>query len=384
MVQRFIKLTNLPAYILTALVFIYSAISFYRIVVSFAPDFSVFYGAALTLIEGGNPYLGEFFTAYEYPVFSSLFFLPFVWINYPTAQFIFTLISYLAVIFVVYYSIVLSWQKVFPAFYFLLALTLLSFPVKFTFGMGQVNLIAYCLVIISYYLFTKNKQTAAGLLLGLGIIVKPVLLIVLVFYLFQKSWRLLIWSGSVIVLGFIVAGLLFGFNLYEYYFMQRVPFLLRFSGREVYYNQGISGLVARLFDNDLSRYLVLILQLVIMGTGIGFSLFSRRRNLVFAVWLVILVLVDNLSWQHHFVFLIFPFITVFYLLGKLKNRILFFLLAISYLLVSGNLKDPSLFVNRPVSIILSHGAFGAILLLLILFKIGYSLANAQKKNYQAK
>jgi len=70
------------------------------------------------------------------------------------------------------------------------------------------------------------------------------------------------------------------------------------------------------------------------------------------------LIINNFSWQHHFVFMIIPFLfTLFYLLDK-KNYRGLAVLFIAYLLVSFNFKDPSHFSP----LLTSHVLYGVVLM----------------------
>jgi hypothetical protein len=72
-----------------------------------------------------------------------------------------------------------------------------------------------------------------------------------------------------------------------------------------------------------------------------------------------MLLINNFSWQHHFVWLIFPLITNFYFI---KNRKLgwlyFFVLGLSFFLIGLNLKNPNIF---PIAFT-SHVFYGTLML----------------------
>ena len=71
-------------------------------------------------------------------------------------------------------------------FLILLSLALISFPVKFTLGMGQMNLIAFAFLISSYLFYKEKKTNLAGLLLGNAFLLKPILGFSLIFFVLKK------------------------------------------------------------------------------------------------------------------------------------------------------------------------------------------------------
>jgi hypothetical protein len=82
-------------------------------------------------------------------------------------------------------------------------------------------------------------------------------------------------------------------------------------------------------------------------------------NLTFSLLITLSLLINNFSWQHHFVWLLFPFITIFYFMKDKKLSWYYYLvLGISFFLVGFNLKSPNLL---PV-ILISHVFYGALML----------------------
>lgn len=75
------------------------------------------------------------------------------------------------------------------------------------------------------------------------------------------------------------------------------------------------------------------------------------------------VLINNFSWQHHFVFLFLPFLITVYTIHTAKQKQksktkLFTLLCISYLLIANNLPNPLIVP----AILRSHVFYGGVLL----------------------
>ena len=142
-----------------------------KIITTTAPDFSVLWFAARDFLVGKNFYLNQvIFTGVGYPPNTLLFYLPFIHFSYQTAQAIFIFLSFASIIISVYLSIKIALAKV-PLLIYLpaLLLTFLAFPTKFTLGMGQNNSIALLLLLVSYFLYKKNKTAASGIFLGMAI-----------------------------------------------------------------------------------------------------------------------------------------------------------------------------------------------------------------------
>jgi len=340
-------------------------VSLKKIILSTAPDFNVLWLASKDLRLEKNPYINpEIFTGIGYPTNTLFFYMPFTLINYQLAQGIFLLLSLGTTVYSVFLSFKVVLSKI-PAKYFLfaLALTLLSFPTKFTLGMGQNNAIALLILLFSFLLFKKDKPIPAGILLGVAISLKTLFVFFLIYYFLQKRWKLLLYTFITIGTLTIVTALIWHYGWYDYYLTRVIPPLLNLSGREIYYNQGIMGFISRIFtDLALRKNLSTLLSLFLIVAAGYFTLKKKNKNLTFSLFIITLPLIDTLSWQHHFVWLIFPFIVVSYYLAKLKRYGLLILLGISYLLVSWNFKDPNIYSNYPLKLLLSNQFFGTILL----------------------
>lgn len=340
-------------------VFLHIGISVYKIVTTSAPDFSVFYQSTYDLNRGINPYTqSSLYTGLGYPIVTTIFFIPFILLPYKIAQGVFVILSAFSVLAIVYLSLLLTNRKVdWRKFLFFSALAYLSFPTKFTLGMGQSSLLAYLLLLLSYYFYSRKTKVVSGVFLGITVLVKPILGFMFIFFILRKEWKIITAALFLIFSLTLLSIILYGFDKYYIYLTHIIPPLLKPVGREIYYNQGLMGFISRLTSNLTVRSVaVLISSLLLIGL---ITKHKTSNNLQFALFLTTLTLVDTLSWQHHFVFLIFPFITA----ANFKK--LFFLI-LAYFLVSGNIKDPQIFSSFPVNLILSHTFFGALILFIIL------------------
>jgi len=367
------KLVN--SFIICLFLFVtgYFAISFYRIIRTTAPDFSIYYYSTLDVTKHINPYTDKsLFTAYNYPIASNVLLLPLLLFPYTIAQGLFLFLSFGALAGAIYLSIKIIYKKFsWKLFFLFLSLSLLSFPVKFTFGMGQSNLIGYFFLIYGFFLYKKQKYNKAGMALSISILFKPVLSFLFLYFLLQKMWKLLIVSLSVLLLCNVIA-----FSLYPketvYYITAMLPRLFDVAGREVYFNQGFIGFIARITSVLLLRSIISFLfSLLIIGLITYRTIRRKHKTLSFALFLTALPMIDTLSWQHHFVFLIFPFIFIGSQLWREKRKLLLFLLFISYVFVSWNIKNPKMFFHFPKVLLLSHVFYAtAILFFLLFFSIG--------------
>jgi len=331
-------------YVFSFLIFLYALYSLFRIATSLAPDFSVFYDAARGLVSHQNIYTLPMFTGLGYPPFTLLPFIPLTFLPYQFAQVMWVLFSFALFLASIYLSLLLIRKKVALTEYCIVfILGFLAFPTKFTLGMGQVNFLALVLLLLA-------MRYKSGVFLGFLFIMKPHFLLFLPLFFLARRWKMIVVSLVTVLISILLTGQ----NLYQYYFSNVVPQLLVFAGRGIYYNQGLGAFFSRIVPNMLAGQLTTWVSLLCIVGGLWF-IWDRRLKLEQAVLLFIpiFLLVEPLSWQHHYVFLLPVYI---WLVTANKRNRHWLLLAISYVLVAINFRNPPTFL-------LSHVFFGNVLLL---------------------
>lgn len=363
------KILQFASFFLFLVVMVHIAISSFKVSTTFLPDFSIFYTAAKDSTHHILPYTdNHLYTVFNYPLVTAAFFLPFTFFDIHRAQWIFTFLNIISVFAIVFFSLRLSKEKITTSLYlFLSSLVFLSFPTKFTLGMGQTNLIAYSLLLWSFSLW-KKQYVFSFLLFCLALLLKPLLGFMVLFFIFQKDWKFVGTSFVVILLCIFLTPIVFSLPYANsYYISYLIPQLTATTGREVYYNQGLLGFLARLIQNGLIRGIVFYFLFLLLFVFLLLRLPKYTPEKLFAFLLTFLVIFDTLSWQHHFVFLIFPFILFSVDIIKTKKKIWIFLLVFAYILVSINIKNPFVFQHFPFSLLLSHTFYGALILFIVEF-----------------
>lgn len=338
--------------------------SIYRIVTTIAPDFSVLWLIAKDFYKTPNPYLNpNIYTPSGYPPFTYFFYIPLTILPITAAQIAFTLLSFVSILGSVYLSLKIVFKK-FNLYLFLLvsSLTLVSFPTKFTLGMGQVNTIVLFLLLYSFFLYSKNKPITTGVLFGIAIILKPVFGFFLLFFILKNEWKVIFYSLVTVFTGLLGSLIYYGSTLWFYWIKDIVGPLMNFGGREVYYNQGFLGFVSRLTTNISVRKFSEWSSSLFLIPVFLYSIKQRNDVLTLSGIIVSLLLIDSLSWQHHFIWLIFPFVAITSCAIKFKKLWFWTLTGVSYFLISWNFKNPSAFYAFPKSLILSNTFYGTIIL----------------------
>lgn len=237
--------------------------------------------------------------------------------------------------------------------------------------MGQVNLVAYLALLSAYYCSTKKKFQLSGLLLGLAILFKPVLAFFVLFFVLNRRWKTVLFSAIIPLLSVALICIFFDSNLFVYWSGTILPQLSGFGGSQVYYNQGLIGFISRLTP-DLDDRLILnnLFSIMVFGLSLFFAVKNvKNSNFGFSLWIISLLLLDVFSSQHHFVWLIFPFIYLAHFASRTRKTWLWILLLAAYALVSWNFKNPGSLAVFPWSLALSHTFYGNLLLYILMLNV---------------
>lgn len=362
--------TNQILFLLSIAFCLFSFIWLLRVLfLGYYPDFSGYYFGSKYLFAGLNPYLGggNLFTSYVYPPVVLLLFLPMTILTFQTAEIVWTILS-LIFLFPSLYLL----SKIFEIKFFsrqnlfLMSLVFISFPVKFTLGMGQINIFVLWLLVISLWFMKQKKEFASGVFLGISFVIKlfPVLLPVY-FILKLKKKVMLGFFMSLLISALLV--LVFIPQKISLEFLSVLSSLVS-SWKLDYYNQSLAGFIGRSFGTgNFANSLKIVSSLIIVFITFFAVLKNKQKDFVsFSLKLGTLItaslIINNFSWQHHFVWLIIPFYSTFFYLRKFDySKKYYAILAFSYFLVSINFKDPYLL---PV-LFQSHVFFGILILLFL-------------------
>lgn len=372
------------------------------LLLGYYPDFVTQYAVPKIVFSGGNPYEGGegLYTPQVYPPTTFLFFWPFTLFSLSFASYFYTFFSIVALLislfllFRLYDEKLNNWRSL-----LLMGLVFVYFPVKFTLGMGQINHFILLLIVISLWYLKKRQEFRAGIFLGLSIVIKLFpLFLPLYFFIKIKKIPLKIkdkfhWSGffklrvfnvkfwvwpsqvsenirllwgiaTALLVSIILVSILIPSHLNIHFVVEVFPNLAN-SWKLDYYNQALSGFVGRSFGTETVGT---IIKLIVSGIITIVALFAVSKNermdfltvaLKFGTLIVVSLLVNTFSWQHHYVWLIIPYFSTYYFI--LKNRLsntYVFILIISYLLTAANIKNPQILP----AILQSHVFYGGLIL----------------------
>lgn len=336
----------------------------HQIITEMAPDFTQIRVSAQALLDSQNPYFNSKLDYPNgYPPLSEIFYLPYTFLPYHTALGIFTYISFAAIMGSIFLSIKIVLKKVpWQVFILFLGITFLSFPTKFSLGLGQINFVVFFLMLFAFFLETNSKKSIpAGLLYGIAICLKPVFGFFLLFFALQKSWKLIITSlitvGSLVSLTLILWPVQYWFSWYKSITDQLAGFTSNLL--YIYVDQGVFSFLSRMIPNfQLKFYLHWTITIFLVLFAVYKVIKNKNINLGLSLFITTLLLSDIISWQHHYVWSIFPFIVLLTKTIKNKNLWTLFFLLVALFFISWNYKQPSL---HPV-IFRSHTFYGGIIL----------------------
>ena len=333
-----------------------AAVSLFRIISTSAPDFYYYYEAA-----------GEVLRLVPHPIHllppaSLLVFSPLALVPYDLMQALWVLGSFVCLV-----GTTLAMAKHEGitdrlTVLTIVALTYLPFPSQFTLGMGQVNFYALALLIAAILLEKKLPTGVTAGLVAFAVLLKPEIVLLLAVFFAYRRWASLIAIGAWLAAAVMVSVGIYGTVAYQRYAERMLNAAGTWRDYGIYYNQGLTGFLARAGTTDASWYAVTAI-LIIAATVIAF----RKKNIPFpnGLWLSlpVFLLVEPIAWQHHFVFLI-P--TFFALWTRDQRRLSRGMLAVSYALVGWNFASPGFLTAIPLGWLpASHGTVGAIILWLV-------------------
>lgn len=362
-------------------VFAQFVLSNYHLLHTVSYDYHLFYIAGQKALQHQNPYLkysGDW-APYTPPII--ILFALFSLFPINTSQTLFFCLSFgswIATSYILYRIIKqanilheTSYQLILFGLTYAI-LTLVFFPFRFTLGMGQVGLILLLFLSLTYFFIQTKKTVLASLFLALSVLLKISPLIFLLLLLAQKRYKIVTLTLTWILGLFAVSAFLLGPSIIPQYLSIPSHFL-NFTNA-IYYNQAFSGLLLRFGLSPVTTQYVDIFIASVALLPLGYILFkkgnldNKEELIAWNVTLLIMLIFAPYAWQHHFVLLIFPFVTTFVILRSQKPMIyLYLLLALSYLFTTVNVKNPLTLQQQGLlgKIILSHILWGSIFLFIV-------------------
>jgi alpha-1,2-mannosyltransferase len=305
---------------------------------------------------------------YLYPPIFLILLKPLVGMAMPWRALVYELVKQAALGF----SLLLGWKIVARSFgkprwvIFLLAIGLTARFFESDLSHGNVNIFLLMLVLLSGWLWQREKNLLAGIPLALAISIKVTPALFLLYAAWKRQWSLLI--GALIGLFcflFLLPALDLGWGanckaLQGWFDHVILPFSTTLQVDTVNMNQSLAATSLRILSHtyamnnptryvnlmDLSRgqvvviYKLLVLALLfIAGLGLQGKITWKdnpRFAIHFSIILLLMLLLSGYSWHAHFVYIFFPYLVLATLWdqtppGTVKNRLLA-IMGVSFLL----------------------------------------------------
>ena len=288
-------------------------------------DFDQDYTAASRLLDGLSIYHGH--EANLHPPFNALFFTPLTFFSIQEAFIILGVLS-LAVLWINALMIEngLNLKRMSASTIYIFSL---FWPVTFSVVcLGASSALWTGAVTAGWLCEKKNRPIAAGIFIGLAILIKLIPGIIVIMWCLNRRWRAAMSATMVVLAGFLLMTALCGFDDVLYYFFTRVP-----DNTSKYLdfisNSSISGAAEKLFGSNggWSKSLVEVPLLskgipalgsaaVVLATMIisSFNPTKKINELVdyrTALVIVTMLLVSPLTWPTYYVVLLFPLTLLF-------------------------------------------------------------------------
>jgi hypothetical protein len=190
------------------------------------------------------------------------------------------------------------------------------FPLFYNQLEGQVNILLLLMFVWSMWLFKNNRDWGAGLLLGLATGIKIIPGFLLLFYLWKRQFKVVLFGfiGFLLTLAFTAWRV--GLEVIISYFTVQVP---KYGGepRPDACNQSLNAFFARLLDNPLIvKYSTLFFSLAILALILYVTRKKSGRcdfhwELDWGIFLISMMILSAWTMGHHFINLYIPILTLF-------------------------------------------------------------------------
>lgn len=330
-------------------------------------DFNVYWDTVKTALTGGNIYYDLKETPFNYPPTTLLFLVFLPLFSQSVASLVLLFISLSSLLGSLYLLAKMFFKPAQKWLVFFLSSVLFIqfFPTKFTLTLGQVNLVILFLIVLSFYLYQKRKDIFSGLFLGIATLIKIFPGFLILFFLKEKRWKMVIVFLATCLLGILLTVLIFKPVLFFNYFGQ-IGNNLFFKGGEIsYFDQSLNAFLLRLNFVENWR---LFLRLIFTIVSLWIFLKTKDKALsYFTLIFSILIFLPSFAWFHHYVILI-PLVIICW--RKTKNFLPKLILILVYLLVSSHFRYPEIFPGQNIWLS-SHPFFGALILWLYSLKLSF-------------
>jgi hypothetical protein len=201
----------------------------------------------------------------------------------------------------------------------------------------QPNFVILLFLSLFLYLLKKDSMFAAGLCLGIAVLVREYLAVSVLFILWKRNWRALAGSVTSVLLLKSASLLVFGAHIEVSYW----KYILDSFGKGVHLsmnNLSLAASVLRLGKPYISATACLLIVLAFTFLSAGMAFFWTRKKdtselLGFSLFLTLCFIVSPWVHECHYVALYIPLLIAWFSLEDAKREALYWLFIPAYLLL---------------------------------------------------
>ena len=282
-------------------------------------DFHVYYYVGKAVMKYGMHPYSNYIPIYPYyfPPASLLLFWPLTLIPFYLAKIIFTVINSILLFLSIFLINKMLLGKIDYRFWLMLLLSLIFYPLRFTFSDGQFNVFILAIFTLGLYAFYKNKYLAGGVSLGLGIITKISPAIIVLYGILRKKFNLVMIVGITVISLSLLAEHFVRKDINYYYAKYIVKNVSAQSSGLGAADQSLLGFIKRFnYKNELnmdSTAESIVSYSVVAFLGLLFFVFDLiakkgKYNLFIDYFILVTIGVigTGLAWYHQYTSLILP------------------------------------------------------------------------------
>jgi hypothetical protein len=193
---------------------------------------------------------------------------------------------------------------------FCLILTAVFVPVLQTLSAGQINGFVLLALVIGLFLAGNEQEVAGGGALSVALLLKPlpVLIALLLYFLFRRRGKLLVWTGIWFGVSFVLISLFEGVLPWLDYARNLFSFGREFSFSFYVEDTSLWTLLGRNMSRSLAMIAGAILSMGIVAWS-AYCIWSNRKGkqwIDIALVIVVVTLVSTISPLHYSVFVLIP------------------------------------------------------------------------------
>lgn len=285
---------------------------------------------------------------YIYPPLLAQIFIIFSTIHYEN-YFIFLLIINtiltFACLYLIYYLLDMKNKKTKIPIFFLFSFIYINIPLNIAIDFGQINFLVLLFILISLAFDKKDKQFISSFFLVMAILIKIYPALFIIYYIFKKRYKYVFYSliNSLVII--LTSSIIFGIHYWieflnitlksfiygekPLYFFDFNAFLNNSSPQAFLTQFFLCFNISRKFVTP-ALLILFALSLIIFWKKIKLFIKIEEQNFYSSVLLTLTLILSSMTWQHHYMVLMFPIAYFFMLIIDSKKYIYFIPLVLIY------------------------------------------------------